>query len=61
MALLEVNAPLRRDEDFDEQNDKSHHRDTEETILKEINLGLISSFCLDYIFVLHWHHKKVAN
>ena len=49
VTLLETNAPLRTDESFKNREDESHHLADENSILEELDIGLVSSFCLDYM------------
>lgn len=50
VVYLETNAPLRTNVSFDELADESHH--TGKTPLQGLGLGLVSSFCLDYMHLV---------
>lgn len=50
MTFPERNAPLRTDVMFDEMDCEEHH--TGETLLRQLNVGLVSQFPLDYMHLI---------
>jgi hypothetical protein len=49
VCLLDTNAPLRSDDDFKNKADITHHKPGNLPIITNLNVGMVSSFVLDYM------------
>ena len=52
VVLLKTDCELRTDEDYINQTDPGHHRAGEPSILANLDIGLVSSFTLDYMHLI---------